>query len=81
MQTNCLNYKHRGQVTDGGSALSNDGRNKKYLVGRFPSGWYDNGVFGNYSTGICHGSDTANGSSGWPDNQGWNTVTPWEGGP
>ncbi|MDD5758463.1 MAG: CxxxxCH/CxxCH domain-containing protein [Desulfobulbaceae bacterium] len=73
MQTNCLNGAHRGQVLSGGAPGGNN-------YGRFPYGWYDNGLFDVGSTSICHGAPTANGSSGWPNNQRWNTVTPWTGG-
>ena len=80
MQTNCLNYPHRGQQEVGGTPEVNATWSKKNLAGRYPYGWWDNGVFESYSTGVCHGADTANGSANWPDNQGWNTVTPWQGG-
>jgi len=80
MKTNCLNYTHRGRVESGGIAENNDTLNRENYPGRFPYGWWDNGVFEALSTGICHGADSANGPDGWPDNQRWNNVTPWEGG-
>jgi len=80
MKTNCLDYTHRGQVEAGGSPTNNQDLSRENYPGRFPYGWWDNGVFENLSTGICHGADTANGPNGWPDNQRWNNVTPWEGG-
>ena len=75
MQTNCLNASHRGQVTAGGAPSTSS-----YGYGMFPYGWLDNGVYDRNSTAICHGAATANGSTGWPNNQRWNTVTPWTGG-
>lgn len=79
MQTNCLNYPHRGRQVSGGTPVVT-GRSYANKFGRFPNGWWDNGYFSQYSTGICHGAPTANGSTNWPNNQGWNTVTPWTGG-
>jgi cytochrome c553 len=79
MQTNCLNYPHRGKQLSGGSPVAS-GFSYPNRYGRFPNGWWDNGYFDLNSTAICHGAPTANGSANWPDNQGWNTVTPWTGG-
>jgi predicted CxxxxCH...CXXCH cytochrome family protein len=75
MKTNCLNYKHRGRVIEGGP---NPGGNR---FGYFPNGWWDAGegpIYGNTRT--CHGEPSASGATNWPDNQSWNSVTPWEGG-
>ncbi|MBI5675402.1 MAG: CxxxxCH/CxxCH domain-containing protein [Nitrospirae bacterium] len=79
MQTNCLDYKHRGRVASGGLPYAYDAPSTWYYLnqyGRFPYGWWDDG-FGTYSTAICHGAATANGSANWPDNQKWNSVTEW----
>ncbi|MBI5099953.1 MAG: CxxxxCH/CxxCH domain-containing protein [Nitrospirae bacterium] len=77
MQTNCLDYKHRGRVASGGQPFAYDvSWTYENRYGRFPYGWWNNG-FSQYSTAICHGAATANGSSNWPDNQKWNNVTQW----
>ena len=73
MKTNCLNGTHRGKLGSTGVPGGSYG-------GHFPYGWWDNGTFAQSSTNICHGAPTANGSANWPNNQGWNTVTPWTGG-
>jgi len=69
MQTNCLNWSHRGQVPSGGNAGGGSGNDGS---GQFPTG-YNNG-------GNCHGGQNANGAAVWPNNQRWNLVTPWTGG-
>lgn len=77
MQTNCLDYKHRGRVASGGQPSAYDvSWSYENRYGRFPYGWWNTGE-SSYSTAICHGAATANGSSNWPDNQKWNNVTPW----
>ncbi len=77
MQTNCLDSKHRGRVVSGGLPYAYDvSWSYENRYGRFPYGWWDDG-FSQYSTAICHGAATANGSGNWPDNQKWNNVTPW----
>ncbi|MBI4826971.1 MAG: CxxxxCH/CxxCH domain-containing protein [Nitrospirae bacterium] len=77
LQTNCLDYKHRGRVASGGLPYAYDvSWSYENEYGRFPYGWWDDG-YSTYSTAICHGAATANGSAGWPDNQKWNNVTPW----
>lgn len=77
LATNCLDYKHRGKVVSGGLPYAYDvGWSYENRYGRFPYGWWNTG-FSDYSTAICHGAGTANGQSGWPDNQKWNSVTPW----
>jgi hypothetical protein len=73
MQTNCLNGAHRGQLAAGGAPSGSS-------YGHFPYGWFDNGLYEVGSTAVCHGAPTANGAGNWPNNQGWNTVTPWQGG-
>lgn len=73
MKTNCLNFAHRGGVETGGvSPISS-------TFGGFPYGWWTPGIIENRS-GLCHAAGTANGSGGFPNNQGWNNVTPWTGG-
>jgi hypothetical protein len=74
MKTNCLNSTHRNLVAAGGAPGASSNR-----FGKFPNGWWSAGEFTNSSTTTCHGADTANGAAGWPANQGWNDVTPWEG--
>ncbi|MBI5739257.1 MAG: CxxxxCH/CxxCH domain-containing protein [Nitrospirae bacterium] len=77
LQTNCLDYKHRGRVASGGLPYPYDvSWSYENRYGRFPYGWWDDG-FSQYSTSMCHGAAAANGSSGWPDNQKWNNVTEW----
>lgn len=68
MQTDCLAFKHRGFQTSGGTV--GGGR-----YGRAP--WGYGGLPAQYSTAICHGVPTANGSANWPNNQNWNNLTPW----
>jgi hypothetical protein len=78
MKTNCLNTNHRGQVTSGGEAGSNEdiifdkrGVIQKYNAS-FPFGKADEratGEWGDFQVN-CH--PTGN----WPDNS-WNEVTPW----
>ncbi|RJQ35030.1 hypothetical protein C4556_00720 [Candidatus Parcubacteria bacterium] len=84
MVTNCLDFRHRGRVTVGGwPGNHSDGGDCGGGGGKFPAGGgggdygcdYDVGygyVFGNQS---CHDNTNA---AGWPSNQLWNTVTPWE---
>ncbi|MBI5142242.1 MAG: CxxxxCH/CxxCH domain-containing protein [Nitrospirae bacterium] len=62
MQTNCLDYSHKGQVVSGG------------YPGSYGSYQYPRGK---NSTWACHESSSASGSSIWPGNQKWNSVTPW----
>ena len=67
MQTNCLNFNHRGRVVSGGQAGSNSGafEYSEYYIynGSFPRGAGQQGV-------NCHPTGS------WPDNS-WNSVTPW----
>lgn len=68
MQTNCLDYKHRGRQASGGKPWASDVNwNGSYgcenAYGRFPYGWWDNG-FSAYRTDVCHGSTKANGTGG-----------------
>jgi len=64
MITNCLDYKHRGQVKSGGTAGSGGGGGYEDSgSGSFPRGE-------NYSGVNCHPTGV------WPDNY-WNVKTPW----
>jgi predicted CxxxxCH...CXXCH cytochrome family protein len=71
MQTNCLDFKHRGSQASGGQAGWNNGQfpysNGKYGI-RNPGGSFPRGTF--YQGVNCHPTGT------WPDNS-WNNVTPW----
>jgi hypothetical protein len=89
--TNCLDYTHRGQVANGGYPASSSGNNDRGRgQGSFPAGGGGDGDsegsrgWGGSSGGSsgqigfgdrsCH--DNTN-SDGWPQNQRWNTVSPW----
>jgi len=93
MQTNCLDYKHRGNRPSGGqqwaadkqtpySAHSNGGEHRGYPIGSmFYGGRNNNG--GVEATTACHVgrfNPTYNQSTPpaqWPDGNLWNSVTPW----
>lgn len=64
MVTNCLDPKHRGRVTSGGTAASDNGYQGR---GGFPIG---GSAYGGQYRANCH-PDGA-----WPNNL-WNTKTPW----
>ena len=66
MQTNCLDFNHRGNIPSGGQAGSGIGLfpySNGPRTGSFPRGMGSSGV-------NCHPNGT------WPDNS-WNRVTPW----
>jgi predicted CxxxxCH...CXXCH cytochrome family protein len=78
MQTNCLDYNHRGQRESGGVAWSthkmagqSHGHYRGYPIGN---------VMGNSSSykaqNMCHTQATPN-PDVWPDSNRWNNVTPW----
>lgn len=70
MKTNCLNFNHRQQLISGGMPSSGSGNGN---WGRFPGQSTKNF----YETlDSCHENGTAAGGT-WPENQLWNTVTPW----
>ncbi len=74
MRTNCLDFKHRGDLVSGGSVTTRTSSQTRFLnSGRYPSGYSTPP----YSGAVCHGGPTENGSADWPNNQLWNTVTPW----
>ncbi len=66
MQTNCLNFSHRGQVASGGQAGSNSG------VFEYSEGPYS----GSFPRGVGQSGVNCHPTGSWPDNR-WNSVTPW----
>ena len=75
MQTNCLNYTHRGVVPSGGSVSGRSGWRGGNWYG-FPRG--------NYTALRCHNDNRENGvNMDWnhlpeyPANYRWNDLTPW----
>lgn len=75
MATNCLDYSHRGQVASGGAPNKASGRGEDGSGGGgFPAGGTGNGGSLGFGSRSCH--DNTN-SSGWPENQRWNTKTLW----
>jgi len=84
LTTNCLDSAHRGRVTTGGRAvfINNYDGQRGSGSGSFPAGGGGRGevrslsyFFGTTSGGrACH--DNTN-SDSFPDEQLWNTVTPW----
>lgn len=80
MQTNCLNYSHRGGVTSGGQAWRST---NQYLYAQSYSqyrGYPAANLLGNTpaleATLTCHSGASQN-SGSWPDKNLWNRVTPW----
>ena len=78
MQTNCLDYNHRGYRESGGVAWSTHkmaGQSKGHYRG-YPIA----NVMGNSSSyraqNMCHTQATPN-PAVWPDSNRWNNVTPW----
>jgi predicted CxxxxCH...CXXCH cytochrome family protein len=78
MQTNCLDYNHRGYRESGGIASSSHqwgGQGHGYYWG-YPIA----NVMGNSSSykaqNMCHTQATPN-PDVWPDSNRWNNVTPW----
>jgi len=79
--TNCLDFSHRGQVGSGGAPNRASGRGEKGSgSGQFPAGGGGRSEKGGsgqanaFGARSCH--DNTN-TSGWPNNQRWNAVTPW----
>jgi hypothetical protein len=80
MQTNCLDFTHRGRVASGGKVSDASGgyNHTRYFTysgldssGSFPKGFSGNGNYDvpNYRSN-CHPAGA------WPDNS-WNAKTPW----
>jgi predicted CxxxxCH...CXXCH cytochrome family protein len=81
MQTNCLNFNHRGERSGGGQAWSADSQNiNAHEKGDQHRGYPIGSTLGNSSaaeaTGSCHGAAVNNPGS-WPTINLWNNVTPW----
>lgn len=85
MQTNCLDYQHRGNRENGGQAWTADKQGQFNSSDRKPHSWGDEhrgypegDLMGRYSEAstACHTSAPGN-SGTWPDNQFWNNKTPW----
>ncbi|HZV81869.1 MAG TPA: hypothetical protein VFF53_06835, partial [Geobacteraceae bacterium] len=83
MQTNCLDGKHRGNRSSGGSPWRADSQGNPIAVhenGDEHRGYPVASTYGNSAsyeaTTSCHGSAPLN-SGSWPDKNRWNGVTPW----
>ncbi|MEW6219313.1 MAG: hypothetical protein AB1634_07205 [Thermodesulfobacteriota bacterium] len=81
MQTNCLNKSHRGGVVAGGHAIEANKADGGYY-GFFPGIFYGLKVVDERNPLACHETASAFGGGGpgggqWPDNELWNSVTPW----
>jgi hypothetical protein len=84
MVTNCLDYKHRGNRPAGGSPWRADSQSgsahRTPYGGNEHRGYPVANTYGNTATyeatTSCHGSAPLN-SGSWPDNNRWNSVTPW----
>jgi hypothetical protein len=76
--SNCLDFTHRGRVGDGGAPNRASGSGERGGGGgQFPAGGgsdADHSEEVGFGDRSCH--DKTN-SSGWPNNQRWNAVTPW----
>jgi hypothetical protein len=79
MQTNCLDYNHRGFRESGGIAAST------HMYGGQGHGQYRGypiaNVMGNSSSyraqNMCHKQASPNPVTSWPNTNYWNNVTPW----
>jgi len=75
MQTNCLNFNHRGNRVSGGQAMEIN-----IPQGGEFRGYPEGNVMGNSAsspaTTSCH-AGAGNNTGTWPTNNLWNTVTPW----
>ena len=79
MQTNCLDYKHRGNRENSGQAWRADSQyGSAHSYSDEHRGYPEGDLMGRYSeaTTACHATTPGN-SGSWPDNQFWNTKTPW----
>jgi hypothetical protein len=76
--SNCLDFTHRGRVGDGGAPNRASGSGERGGGGgQLPAGGgsdADHSEEVGFGDRSCH--DKTN-SSGWPNNQRWNAVTPW----
>jgi hypothetical protein len=92
MQTNCLDYKHRGGLTSGGQpwaadktnpggAHGNGGEHRGYPIGSIFGGRTYSNSF--EATTACHvgrfspAYNALTPPTQWPDGNLWNNVTPW----
>jgi len=81
MQTNCLNYNHRGFRTSGGQAVMADTVDSRaHSRSDEHRGFPIANVLGNTAAAeaatSCHASAPLN-TETWPSNNLWNNVTPW----
>jgi hypothetical protein len=81
MQTNCLNYNHRGNRVSGGQPWRADSQVPGTAHARGEHRGYPiANVIGNSdsteATSSCHAS-APNNTGSWPSNNLWNNVTPW----
>ena len=81
MQTNCLNFNHRGERASGGQAWSADSESSAAHGNGFQHRGYPiASVLGNSdtaeATGSCHGA-AVNNPGTWPTKNLWNNLTPW----
>ena len=79
MQTNCLDYKHRGNRENGGQAWRADSQYASvHSYADEHRGYPEGDLLGRYSeaTTACHATTPGN-SGAWPDNQFWNNKTRW----
>ena len=83
MQTDCLDYKHRGNRPSGGTAWRADsqagtahnyGEHRGYPAASYYGVTWMNPIV--EATTSCHAGAPLN-SGSWPDNNYWNTVTIW----
>ena len=81
MQTNCLDYKHRGNKPSGGTYWSADSETAAAHGQLEHRGYPIASTLGGFNTSpeattSCHAGAPLN-SGNWPDKNYWNNVTPW----
>ncbi|MSM40624.1 MAG: CxxxxCH/CxxCH domain-containing protein [Geobacter sp.] len=81
MQTNCLNFNHRGFRSSGGQAVMADTVDSRaHSRASQHRGYPVANILGNSATSeaatSCHASAPLN-TGTWPSNNLWNNVTPW----
>ncbi|MDU0460467.1 MAG: CxxxxCH/CxxCH domain-containing protein [Geobacteraceae bacterium] len=80
MQTNCLDYQHRGNKPSGGTYWSADSQTASAHGYNEHRGYPIASVLGTTgtpeATSSCHAGAPLN-SGSWPDKNYWNSVTPW----
>lgn len=80
MQTNCLDYNHRGNRPSGGQVWRADSQSGSAHSYNEHRGYPNANTYGNSAsyeaTTSCHGNTPLNPGS-WPDKNYWNNVTPW----